>query len=68
MRIGQLVNENHFVTTTYFRNGSHLPTTQCACADFTTQRNGGGSREKDLYENFILDTPVPKNYHTNLWR
>jgi hypothetical protein len=31
------------------RNGSHLPTTQCACADFvdfTTQRNG---REKDLY-------------------
>jgi hypothetical protein len=33
------------------RNGSHLPTTQCACADFVdfaTQRNG--SHEKDLYK------------------
>jgi hypothetical protein len=32
-------------------NGSHLPTTQCACADFvdfTTQRNGRRGREKDL--------------------
>jgi hypothetical protein len=31
------------------RHGSHLPTTQCACAnfvDFVTQRNGG--LEKDL--------------------
>jgi hypothetical protein len=29
----------------------HLPTTQCSCADFgdfAKQRNGGGSREKDL--------------------
>jgi hypothetical protein len=46
------VNENHFVTTSPFRNGSHLPITQCACADFVdfdTQRNGGGSCEKDLY-------------------
>jgi hypothetical protein len=43
----------HFVTTSPFRNGSHLPTTQCACADFVdfaTQRNGGGGREKDLYQ------------------
>jgi hypothetical protein len=35
------------------RNGSHLPTTQCACADFgdfAKQRNGGGGgREKYLY-------------------
>jgi hypothetical protein len=34
--------------TSPFRNGSHLPTTQCAYAnfvDFATQRNGGG-REK----------------------
>jgi hypothetical protein len=34
------------------RNGSHLPTTQCACADFVDfakQYNGGG-REKDLFE------------------
>jgi hypothetical protein len=33
------------------RNGSHLPTTQCAGADFmdfATQRNGGRGREKDL--------------------
>jgi hypothetical protein len=33
------------------QNGSHLPTTQCACADFVdfaTQRNGGSGREKDL--------------------
>jgi hypothetical protein len=33
------------------RNGSHLPTTQCACADFVDfakQRNGGRGREKDL--------------------
>jgi hypothetical protein len=32
------------------RNVLHLPTTQCACADFgdfAKQRNGGGSREKD---------------------
>jgi hypothetical protein len=44
-----LVNENHFVTTSPFRNSSHLPTTQCACAnfvDFATQSNGG--REKHL--------------------
>jgi hypothetical protein len=30
---------------------SHLSTSQCACADFgdfAKQRNGGGSREKDL--------------------
>jgi hypothetical protein len=36
-----LVNKDHFVTTSPFRNGSHLPTTQCACADFVdfaTQR------------------------------
>jgi hypothetical protein len=34
------------------RNGSHLPTTQCACADFVDfakQRNGRRCREKDLY-------------------
>jgi hypothetical protein len=33
------------------RNGSHLPTTQCACAefeDFAKQRNGCSGREKDL--------------------
>jgi hypothetical protein len=44
------IYENHFVTTSPFRNGSHLPTTQCTCADFVdfaTQRNGG--RVKDLY-------------------
>jgi hypothetical protein len=31
---------------------SHLPTTQCAFADFgdlAKQRNGGGGREKDLW-------------------
>jgi hypothetical protein len=45
-----LVNENHFERVMSLRNGSLLPTTQCACADFVdfaTQRNGGG-REKDL--------------------
>jgi hypothetical protein len=57
IRIGWLVNENHFVTTSPFRNCPHLPTTQCACADFgdfAKQRNGGG-REKDLYswDNFL---------------
>jgi hypothetical protein len=33
------------------QNVLHLPTTQCTCADFwdfAKQRNGGGSREKDL--------------------
>jgi hypothetical protein len=33
------------------RNGPHLPTTQCAFAefeDFAKQCNGGGGREKDL--------------------
>jgi hypothetical protein len=32
------------------RNGSHFPTTQCACVDledFATQRNGGGGCEKN---------------------
>jgi hypothetical protein len=34
------------------QNVLHLPTTQCACADFrdfAKQRNGSDSREKDLY-------------------
>jgi hypothetical protein len=38
------------------RNGSHLPTTQCACADFgdfAKQRNGCGGREKDLLRHSI---------------
>jgi hypothetical protein len=35
--------------TSPFQNFSHLPTTQCACVDFATQHNGGGSREKDLF-------------------
>jgi hypothetical protein len=42
-------------------NGSHLPTTQCACADFVDfamQRNGG--REKDLY------TILPVKYNTHI--
>jgi hypothetical protein len=34
MRIGWLANENHFERAMSLRNGSHLPTTQCACADF----------------------------------
>jgi hypothetical protein len=37
---------------------SHLPTTQCACADFwdfAKQRNGGGGREKDLLAFLISD-------------
>jgi hypothetical protein len=39
-----------------FRNGSHLPTTQCACADFVdfaTQRNGGRGCEKDLLTTLV---------------
>jgi hypothetical protein len=53
MRIVWLVNENHFERAMSLRNGSHLPTTQCAWADFVdfaTQRNGGGGggRENDL--------------------
>jgi hypothetical protein len=46
MRIGWLVNADHFVTTSPFRN---LPATQRACAEFQNfaeQRNGGGIREK----------------------
>jgi hypothetical protein len=45
------------------RNGSHLPTTQCACADFgdfATQRNGGGGgREKDQYTMPIYSKSAP---------
>jgi hypothetical protein len=37
------------VMTSPFGNDSHLQTTQCACADFSTQRKGGGGREKELY-------------------
>jgi hypothetical protein len=51
MRIGWLVNGDRFVMTSPFRNFLHLPTTQCACAeflDFAKQLNGGGGREKDL--------------------
>jgi hypothetical protein len=39
------------------RNGSHLPTTQCACAnfvDFATQRNGRRGRENDLLHDTVL--------------
>jgi hypothetical protein len=45
--------EYHFERAMSLRNGSHLPTTQCACADFVdfaTQRNGGRGCEKDLYQ------------------
>jgi hypothetical protein len=51
MCIGCLVNEANFERALSLRNGPHLPTTQCACAefeDFAKQRNGGGGREKDL--------------------
>jgi hypothetical protein len=51
MRIGWLVNEDNLDRALSLRNGSHLPTTQCACmefGDFAKQRNGGGGREKDL--------------------
>jgi hypothetical protein len=49
MRIGRLVNENNFERAMSLRNGSRLPTTQCACVDFAMQRNGGGGGcEKDL--------------------
>jgi hypothetical protein len=51
-----LVNEDNFETALSLRNGPHLTTTQCACAefeDFAKQRNGGGGggcgREKDPY-------------------
>jgi hypothetical protein len=56
MGIGWLVNENHFEREMSLRNGAHLPTTQCACADFmdfAMQRNGGG-REKDLLLDLAL--------------
>jgi hypothetical protein len=49
-RIGWLVNEDNFERVMSLRNGSHLPTTQCACVefeDFAKQRNGGGGHEKD---------------------
>jgi hypothetical protein len=50
----------NFITTLPFQNGSHLPTTQCACADFVdfaTQRNGG--REKIYnYANFLSSSLV----------
>jgi hypothetical protein len=39
--------------TSPFRNGSHLPTTQCACADFVdfaTQRNGKIYRRKSTFK------------------
>jgi hypothetical protein len=48
-----MVNAEHFVTTSPFPKLSHLPTTQCACADFrdfAKQCNGGGGREKDLLQ------------------
>jgi hypothetical protein len=34
MRIGWLVNEDNFERALSLRNGPHLPTTQCACAEF----------------------------------
>jgi hypothetical protein len=53
MRIGWLVNADNFKTAMSLRKDLHLPTRQCACAefeDFAKQRNGGGGRrEKDLY-------------------
>jgi hypothetical protein len=41
--------EDHFVTTSPFRNCPHLPTTQCACADFwnfAKKRNGAADVKK----------------------
>jgi hypothetical protein len=66
MRIGWLANENHFERAMSLRNGSHLPTTQCACADFVDfamQRNGGRVREKDLYliKKFVKNYPFPNS-------
>jgi hypothetical protein len=52
MRIGWLVNENHYERAMSLRNGSHFPTTQCTCVDFedfAAQCNGGSNRETDLY-------------------
>jgi hypothetical protein len=46
-------------TAMSLRNGSHLPTTQCACADFVnfaTQRNGGRGREKDTHSKISAST------------
>jgi hypothetical protein len=51
MRIVWFVDDDNFKREMSFRNGPHLPTTQCACAefeDFAKQCNGGGGREKDL--------------------
>jgi hypothetical protein len=51
--LGGLVNEDNFERAMSLRNGSHLPTTHCTCAefeDFAKQCNGGGGREKDLLE------------------
>jgi hypothetical protein len=62
MRIGWLVNEDNFERALSLRNGPHLPTTHCACAefeDFAKQRNSGGGREKDLFGWWI----APALYH-----
>jgi hypothetical protein len=53
MRIGWLANEDNFERALSLRNSPHLPTTHAMrmCGireDFAKQRNGGGSREKDL--------------------
>jgi hypothetical protein len=52
MRIGWLVlNSVDFEWVMSLQNCLNLPATQCACVefkDFASQRNGGGSREKDL--------------------
>jgi hypothetical protein len=56
-------------TTSPFRNGSHLPTTQCACAnfvDFAAQHNGRRGREKDLYR--VLIQRITRDLYQNQCR
>jgi hypothetical protein len=56
MRIGWLVNVTIWERALSLRSVLHLPTTQCACADFgdfAKQRNGsggGGGRERGLLD------------------
>jgi hypothetical protein len=64
MRIEWLVNETHFERAMALRNSSHLPTTQCTCVDFATQRNGGGC-EKDLYTG-NMDIHIEQDYTLRL--
>jgi hypothetical protein len=57
MRIGWLVNAEHFVTKMPFSNCGIYQPPNVHFGDYAKQRNGSGGREKDLYA-WVVQFPL----------